>query len=579
MTRDEIEERANQLLIADLMQMGSILSAGDVIKGYCVIEMIGQGSFGQVFKVSKDERKFALKLCGAGQEGVEEIKFLKRLNGIQQVPDVVESGEFVRGDARFLYFVQKLAPDAKDLLSKAKINRWNLNQKINYFIEFCKVVNQIHAHDIIHSDLKRHNLLLDGNNQPWVIDFGLSSSYRGLPVFPQGRTPLYASPEQLKNEEITSKSDIFTLGVILCQLLVDQIPRKFSSDGRVETKRVGEISANLSDDLVKIIEKCLCEQPRDRYDTMGCLISDLESALGVTMADDTPGDDAADYSGSGDEEPARNDLEKFKELFPLDPKVATRGELSRLLSNGALAQCVREVVEFRGDSASLLEDPFQEMNLDEIFDAIRTRVDKDGLGGLQACLLKEFLGGLLVLAVSSEWTEEERKKVITKAPEIGSPTLDLGEAADQAFARLVIIYQAAIADRLANVDDLFRENEALDLGSPEEVPQGTDASAIKQAALKVLAVKYFKHYDPKKGLNQKKLRELKGGVDRLFKTKGGYYSVHPKWLGILADLEGEPVFERVLFFKTGKDDEQIIPGYFDALLALYDLLEVLKKHQ
>lgn len=159
-------------------------------------------------------------------------------------------------------------------------------------LQICRALEAAHAEGVIHRDLKPQNIMMDANGRAYVMDFGIARSAY-LPGMTQTGalvgTPEYMSPEQAKGEKLDERSDLFSLGVILYELLIGQSP--YYSDTPLATlwrriqekaKPLAEVEPTIPKPLSDIVAKALEIEPQDRFANAGEFAQHLESWLGVS---------------------------------------------------------------------------------------------------------------------------------------------------------------------------------------------------------------------------------------------------------------------------------------------------------
>src|SRR5215204_692161 len=234
--------------------------AGDAIGNYKLREQIGEGGFGSVWVADQEHpvrRRVALKIIKLGMDTKEVIARFEQerqalaLMDHPNIAKVLDAGATQYGRP---FFVMELMRGIKitDYCDQANLAT---AERLQLFIAVCHAVQHAHQKGIIHRDLKPSNILVtlhDGVPVPKVIDFGVAKATQqrrltDLTVYTQFEqmigTPLYMSPEQaeMSGLDVDTRSDIYSLGVLLYELLVGRTPfdpEKLMKAGYDEMRRV-----------------------------------------------------------------------------------------------------------------------------------------------------------------------------------------------------------------------------------------------------------------------------------------------------------------------------------------------------
>jgi len=269
------------------------LQPGHVLAGrYEILELLGQGGMGAVYKARDREvdREVALKVIRPELAGHPDVlrRFKQELILARQVTHKNVIRIFDLGEAEGAKFISMEYIDGRDLKSiRAERGKFQPEEAAEIIEQVCRALDAAHAEGVIHRDLKPQNIMVDKHGRVAVMDFGIARS-RELPGLTQTGvlvgTPEYMSPEQAKGEEVDSRSDLFSLGIILYELLTGKSPYEATTSVATLLKRTQEravppvkLDPAVPQYLSDVVVKCL-EIDRDlRYQSAREILEDLEA--------------------------------------------------------------------------------------------------------------------------------------------------------------------------------------------------------------------------------------------------------------------------------------------------------------
>ena len=270
------------------------------IEGYQVLGPLGAGGMGTVWRAIQlgTRNEVALKLMGAGGAVSEksrmrferEVELAARLNH-PSIARVYDSGLH-----RGVYFYAMELVKGLPLDEYVAQNHCTQQQVLGLMRAVCQGVQHAHQRGVIHRDLKPSNIMVSADGQPHVLDFGLAKTFQdedqGIAVSIAGDiagTPAYMAPEQAAGriDQIDTRSDVYTLGVILCKLLTGHFPHDTAGSqlqvlrrvAEEDVRRPRELTKTIDGELEAVLLKAMALEPSGRYASAGELADDLHRYL------------------------------------------------------------------------------------------------------------------------------------------------------------------------------------------------------------------------------------------------------------------------------------------------------------
>ncbi len=275
------------------------------IGNYTIIEVLGQGGTSIVYKATQTnpERSVALKVIRSvamDRHSVRRFEKEAQIMGRLSHPciaKVYESG-VVAGQHGLDRFIAMELVEGASIIEHVRSKALRTNRIIELFLDICSAMQYAHEQGVIHRDLKPGNILVDRSGHVKVLDFGIArytAEHTDLTTMHTQAGQLigtlaFMSPEQIKGQahELDARSDVYALGVILFQLLVDKLPYNldqlsyFQAAKLIEDSspvRLSTINTKLRGDLDTILAQALEKDPARRYASVQALRNDLTRYL------------------------------------------------------------------------------------------------------------------------------------------------------------------------------------------------------------------------------------------------------------------------------------------------------------
>jgi eukaryotic-like serine/threonine-protein kinase len=273
------------------------------IGSYRILRRLGEGGMGVVYLAEHGEgeycQKVAVKVLKAGSHTPGLLKHFRaerRILARLQHPHIAHLTDGGTTESGQLYYVMEYV-EGLPLTSWCAQRSLTVRQRLEVFQQVCMAVSHAHRNLIIHRDLKPANILVTADGAPKLLDFGLAKVFEEVPEAAQLAastalmlTPGYASPEQVRGEHLTTATDVYSLGVLLYELLAGQSPYLLHEPSPLETCRAvceqdpkppSRVRRNseLAGDLDNIVLMALRKEPERRYGSVEELRQDIERYL------------------------------------------------------------------------------------------------------------------------------------------------------------------------------------------------------------------------------------------------------------------------------------------------------------
>lgn len=301
---------------------------GRRVGAYQISELIGIGGMGEVYRASRADHQYrkqvALKLVRAGQDSqfvFDRFRNERQILATLDHPNIARLLDGGTTDEGAPYFVMELI-EGQALCEYCDEHDLEIQDRLKLFLQICSAVQFAHQRLVVHRDIKPSNILVTADGTPKLLDFGVSkildtdgslnSADPTLTAF-RALTPAYASPEQIRGEPITTATDVYSLGVVLYELLTGRAPYPMSARTPHEISRAvceveperpsaavrkalpedgvrpgreddadlssAKLSKQLRGDLDTIVLKALRKEPGKRYGSVEEFAGDIRRHL------------------------------------------------------------------------------------------------------------------------------------------------------------------------------------------------------------------------------------------------------------------------------------------------------------
>jgi len=222
--------------------------ANERIGNYQIIKKIGEGGMGAVYLAERADvkQRVALKII---RHGADSEIILRRFRREQEILAALEHPNIARlldvgASPEGVPFLAMEYVEGEDLTAYSLRKNLSIGERLILFRKVCEAVSYAHSRLVVHRDLKPSNIIVNEKGEPKLLDFGISKlitesespEEKGTVTSLGMLTPNYASPEQFRGETVSTSTDVYSLGVILFELLTDALPYEITN------KRLDEVA-------------------------------------------------------------------------------------------------------------------------------------------------------------------------------------------------------------------------------------------------------------------------------------------------------------------------------------------------
>ncbi len=297
---------------------------GHTISHYKILEKLGEGGMGVVYKAHDLEldRFVAIKALPDRlvEHNTEQQRFFQEAKAASALnhPHVCTIHDFLKFEHK--QFIVMEYVEGRTLREVIRMEMPSTDIAIEYAIQISEALEEAHSKGVVHRDIKPDNIMVNTKNRIKVMDFGLAKLKGSLKLTRTSSTVgtlAYMAPEQIQGGDVDARSDIFSLGIILYEMLCGHSPFKGEHEAALmysilneEPESVAKYRPGLPSELLHILDRALEKDPEERYQSVHDLLIDLrrlkkqstkatrtgsirQPEIRVTQADETPSDQQA----------------------------------------------------------------------------------------------------------------------------------------------------------------------------------------------------------------------------------------------------------------------------------------------
>lgn len=268
------------------------INSGDQFLHYKIKQLLGEGGMGQVFLAEDTRlaREVAIKFLAVDKVGYEEARkrFIREAQAAAKLDHANIARIYDVGSANLRDYIVMEYCEGRTLENLLQTWEFSINEILNFAIQILSALEAAHKQHIIHRDIKPANIIVSQKAKVKILDFGIAKFKRESELLAREDldrssdsltgpdqilgSVFYVSPEQVLKEGLDARSDLFSFGVMLYEMLTRKLP--FNGDDKVdimvaiikyEPTAIRKLRPNIPAELEKIVAQCLAKKPRDRF--------------------------------------------------------------------------------------------------------------------------------------------------------------------------------------------------------------------------------------------------------------------------------------------------------------------------
>jgi eukaryotic-like serine/threonine-protein kinase len=307
---DFLDQLGDRVLEAALRSWVDPVPEGAVIGRYRVIERLGGGGMGVVYRAHdlSLDRPVALKFLPAQLSShpdaqsrlIAEARAASALDhpAIAVVHEIgsVQAGHGAPGEGLFIVMAYHDGETLRQVIDRGRLP---IDVALDYAVQVADGLSRAHEAGIVHRDIKPENIIVTGGGRIRVVDFGIASVALAAGAGARVGTPAYMSPEQTLGNAVDHRTDIWSLGVLLHEMLAGARPFRGEADDVLDAIRHDDppaleaLDAAVPPELGRLVRRCLARDASARYASVGLLLADLRHVARMVAdartAEDRPG--------------------------------------------------------------------------------------------------------------------------------------------------------------------------------------------------------------------------------------------------------------------------------------------------